>query len=388
MTDTLTWNFNSGTEAFDFLATGETLILTYTVSATDDDGTPLSDTETVTITITGTNDTPVIDLDANDSSGAAGANYVTIFTEDGGPVLVSDFVDATVFDADLEDLVSLTITLVNPLNGTEELLAADTTGTSIVANYNSGTGVLSLTGADSQANYQQVLRTVTYDNTSDSPDTTARVLTFVANDGTTDSDLVSWHPAGPNGLVGYWNFDEATGDIAYDLSGNGNHGTLNNMNAADWVTGQSGHALDFADTGDYVEIPYSTDLNFDGDFTLTLWNKADSTDVRTRRIAEYGNTQWATDGWMINQYGDDLYWYHQSGGPVSAANNVFTAGQWTHIASHEAPIRSRFTLMACKWIRTSERPSRRETTRCIWRPPREARNTMARSMISASTIEL
>ena len=41
MTDTLTWNFNSGSEAFDFLATGETLILTYTVNVTDDDGTPL-----------------------------------------------------------------------------------------------------------------------------------------------------------------------------------------------------------------------------------------------------------------------------------------------------------------------------------------------------------
>ena len=52
--DTLTWDFNSGSEAFDFLATGETLILTYTVSATDDAGIPLSDTETVTVTITGT----------------------------------------------------------------------------------------------------------------------------------------------------------------------------------------------------------------------------------------------------------------------------------------------------------------------------------------------
>ena len=52
----LTWDFNSASEAFDFLATGETLILTYTVSATDDDGTPLNDIETVTITITGTNE--------------------------------------------------------------------------------------------------------------------------------------------------------------------------------------------------------------------------------------------------------------------------------------------------------------------------------------------
>ena len=63
---TLTWDFNSGSEAFDFLAKDETLVLTYTVSATDDAGTPLSDTETVTVTITGTNDAPtvtVVDVD-------------------------------------------------------------------------------------------------------------------------------------------------------------------------------------------------------------------------------------------------------------------------------------------------------------------------------------
>jgi len=35
---TLTWNFNSGSEFFDYLANGETLVLTYTVQATDDDG--------------------------------------------------------------------------------------------------------------------------------------------------------------------------------------------------------------------------------------------------------------------------------------------------------------------------------------------------------------
>ncbi len=35
-------------------------MLTYTVSATDDDGSPLSDTETVTVTITGTNDEQIL----------------------------------------------------------------------------------------------------------------------------------------------------------------------------------------------------------------------------------------------------------------------------------------------------------------------------------------
>jgi len=67
---TLSWNFNSGAEAFDYLAAGETLILIYTIKVTDDDGTPLSDTETVTITITGTNDDVVITSDGGGATAA------------------------------------------------------------------------------------------------------------------------------------------------------------------------------------------------------------------------------------------------------------------------------------------------------------------------------
>ena len=69
--NTLTWTFDSGSEAFDYLAAGETLVLQYTVKATDDAGVPLSDTETVTITITGTNDAPTVT-----------ASPATAFTED------------------------------------------------------------------------------------------------------------------------------------------------------------------------------------------------------------------------------------------------------------------------------------------------------------------
>lgn len=57
-TNTLTLNFDSGTEYFNYLASVETLVLTYTVKATDDGIPPLNDTETVTITITGSNDPP------------------------------------------------------------------------------------------------------------------------------------------------------------------------------------------------------------------------------------------------------------------------------------------------------------------------------------------
>ena len=35
------------------------------------------------------------------------------------------------------------------------------------------------------------------------------------------------------GLVGYWNFNEGSGDMVYDMSGNGNDGTIN---GAAWET--------------------------------------------------------------------------------------------------------------------------------------------------------
>ncbi|MGB7323271.1 MAG: cadherin-like domain-containing protein, partial [Rubripirellula sp.] len=70
----------------------------------------------------------------------------------------------------------------NLLDGTDESLSANTTGTSITASYDSGTGVLTLSGTDTVANYQQVLRTIQYNNTSEDPTTTSRTIDFVASD--------------------------------------------------------------------------------------------------------------------------------------------------------------------------------------------------------------
>mgnify|MGYP003669514198 CR=1 FL=1 len=100
-TNTLTWNFNSGSEAFDFLANGETLILTYTVSATDDDGTPLSDTETITVTITGTNDQPAITV--VDVAGAV--------MEDASTPNLTDSGSVTFAEVDETDLINSSVAL-------------------------------------------------------------------------------------------------------------------------------------------------------------------------------------------------------------------------------------------------------------------------------------
>ena len=63
-THNLGWSFSSGSQAFDFLAVGQSLTLTYTVQSTDSSASPLSDTQTVTVTITGTNDAATVSSDS------------------------------------------------------------------------------------------------------------------------------------------------------------------------------------------------------------------------------------------------------------------------------------------------------------------------------------
>jgi len=56
-----------------------------------------------------------------------------------------------------------------------------------------------------------------------------------------------------DGLVGWWKFDEGSGTIAYDSSGNGNDGNL--TGGPTWATGKIGGALSFDGADDYVSFP-------------------------------------------------------------------------------------------------------------------------------------
>ncbi len=152
---------------------------TVSVTLMDDGGTlnggdDTSPTQMLTITVSSVNDRPT-----HTPGGGTAA-----FTEGGGAVVVDNGI--TVADADNANLVSAILTL-GILDAGQETLAASTGGTSITAMYNGGTGVLSLTGSDTLANYQTVLRSVTYNNSSAAPNETNRNISCVLNDGTDDS---------------------------------------------------------------------------------------------------------------------------------------------------------------------------------------------------------
>lgn len=56
--------------------------------------------------------------------------------------------------------------------------------------------------------------------------------------------------AADDGLVAEWHFDEGSGSVLYDSSGNGNDGAIY---GATWVEGKFGRALEFdRDVGTYL----------------------------------------------------------------------------------------------------------------------------------------
>jgi hypothetical protein len=71
------------------------------------------------------------------------------------------------------------------------------------------------------------------------------------------------------GLVGYWSFDEGSGSIVHDSSGNGNQGVLNNGPV--WVDGRFGKALSFDGVDDYVRIKPSLSLDVTSQITVEAW---------------------------------------------------------------------------------------------------------------------
>src|SRR3546814_20080160 len=77
---------------------------------------------------------------------------------------------------------ALPISITNPVDGAAESLAASTAGTAVTADYNSASGVLTLTGGTSLAEYQQVLSTLTYQNTAENPTAGVRTIEVLAED--------------------------------------------------------------------------------------------------------------------------------------------------------------------------------------------------------------
>jgi hypothetical protein len=103
------------------------------------------------------------------------------------------------------------------------------------------------------------------------------------------------HPLA-KGLVGYWIFNENTGNKVSDLSGQDNNGTIN---GALWVPGKDGPALSFSGIGDYIVIGDDASLRLGtGDLTFASWLNASSAPVSTYPVILSKGT-YNTDGGFL-----------------------------------------------------------------------------------------
>ncbi|UNM20238.1 retention module-containing protein [Pseudomonas sp. ArH3a] len=134
---------------------------------------------------------PVIDLDANNSSGATGADYKTSFTEGGTGVSIAD-TDIKITDPDSTQLTGATVVLTNTQQG-DALNFSSVTGITVASATDPATGkiTLTLTGTASLADYMQQIKNITFTNSSHDPSTTPRTITVTVTDGGNYSNVAT-----------------------------------------------------------------------------------------------------------------------------------------------------------------------------------------------------
>ena len=161
--------------------------LNFSIATSVDDGVAPAITGTKAITVTPVNDVPVLDL----NGAAAGIDFTTTFVEGGGAIDITA-VAVSLIDIDSSSLNSIVVNLTNRFDPTsKESLSANVGATSLTAVWSSATDTLTISGVGTVADYLTVLATVQYDNTSNNPNATTRIVTFIANDGTGDSVLAT-----------------------------------------------------------------------------------------------------------------------------------------------------------------------------------------------------
>ncbi len=147
---------------------------------------------TVFLYFTAVNNLPILDINGKTKQGF---DFNTQFVEEQGPVPAVAS-DTTLIDVDNVTIEYIKITLQNPLDKeNEKIWVENITETNQILEdkylvwefqpiqqYDHNTGILTITGLDSVYEYQQVLRTLKYDNLADEPNTETRVLHFQVSD--------------------------------------------------------------------------------------------------------------------------------------------------------------------------------------------------------------
>ncbi|WP_191326172.1 hypothetical protein [Chlorobium phaeovibrioides] len=149
-------------------------------NVTVSDGSAVSAVSTQTVSVSAVNDTPTITVDSSTSPA-----FIEVQGADTADNKVTISPNVTI--ADLDDaIISASVRITNPFDG-DILGFTNTSSGKITGTYSSTTGTLSLVAAAGQtpstADFQTALQSVYFNNSSDTPNTTARTVECTITDG-------------------------------------------------------------------------------------------------------------------------------------------------------------------------------------------------------------
>lgn len=144
------------------------------------------------------------------------------------------------------------------------------------------------------------------------------------------------------GLVGWWMFNEGTGSVIRDLSGNGLHATPVNVTqsrTSGWIGGVNGSGYVFDGVDDYATVPDNAVLNFTSSFTMSSWVYQNLTLVcggTNNNAVTFGKITAGTNGYMtyiectVNTWTFFCYGLTPTNASFNTGSNV---NVWKHLVA-------------------------------------------------------
>jgi hypothetical protein len=132
------------------------------------------------------------------------------------------------------------------------------------------------------------------------------------------------------GLGGWWTFDEGTGAVAYDSSGNGNDGTLHGP--VEWTPdGKINGALAFTGPYNYVLVPDAPSLNPTREISIAAWINPSWTD--NNRILQKSEGTGDNQYRLLKEWGDHTKFHLSGVGELFPHHVLPPLGEWTHLGA-------------------------------------------------------
>ena len=131
-----------------------------------------------------------------------------------------------------------------------------------------------------------------------------------------------------SGLMAHIPFDENSGNVAGDVSGNNRHATLVNFDTNDsWIQGKIGGAIDLDGTNDWISVPVSLGVNY----TFSLWLKTqdDRTAYNNRYNFSVGIFVGPNETYGLSLNGGKLLYSYATGSNLSSSQ--IDHGNWVHL---------------------------------------------------------